>query len=81
LLHVPFSAPEWEELELASTAVRGVYSPLFGEVFHVMAHSYHIFEPGMDPGTYEWEWKVAAPWIGDGLPVVAGGGVVEIVDA
>jgi hypothetical protein len=71
---------EWEELELTSTAVRGVYAPLFGEVFHVMDHSYYIFEPGMDPGPYEWKWVIDAPWIPEG-PVVAGWGEVIIVDA
>jgi hypothetical protein len=70
---------EWEKLELTSTAVRGVYSPLAGEVFHVMAHAYHIFEPGMNPGTYEWKWVIDAPWIP--VPEVAGVGEVLIVDA
>jgi len=71
---------EWEELELTSTAVRGVYAPFFGEVFHVMDHTYYIFEPGMDLGAYEWKWLVDAPWIPEG-PVVAGSGEVIIVDA
>jgi hypothetical protein len=71
---------EWEELELTVTAVRGVYAPLFGEVFHVMAHSYYIFEPGMNLGNYEWEWEVWAPWFENG-PEVWGAGEVVIVDA
>jgi hypothetical protein len=71
---------EWEELELTSAAVRGVYAPLFGEVFHVMAHTYHIFEPGsVNPGAYEWKWVIDAPWIPG--PLVAGVGEVVIVDA
>jgi hypothetical protein len=53
----------WEELELSTTAVRGVYAPFFGEVFHVMAHDYYIFEPGMSVGSYEWKWVVDAPWL------------------
>jgi hypothetical protein len=69
---------EWEELELTSTAVRGVYAPFFGEVFHVMGHDYHIFEPGMNPGAYEWKWVIDAPWFPAPEIVV---GEVLIVDA
>jgi hypothetical protein len=72
------SGGEWEELELTSTAVRGVYAPFFGEVFHVMAHTYHIFEPGMNPGTYEWKWVANAPWFDEPEVEV---GQVRIVDA
>ena len=69
---------EWEELELTVTAIRGVYAPLFGEVFHVMGHTYHIFEPGMNPGAYEWKSVTDAPWFP--APEVEVGEVL-IVDA
>ena len=71
---------EWEELELTVTAIRGVYAPLFGEVFHIMGHTYHIFEPGMNPGAYEWQWVIDAPWLPGG-PEIAGEGEILIVDA
>ncbi len=54
---------DWTELSITKSTVRGVYAPLFGEVFDVMDHRYHIFAPGsVAPGMYQWKWVSTSPF-------------------
>jgi hypothetical protein len=69
---------DWTELPITKSTVRAVNSPLFGEVFHVMDHRYHIFEPGtVAPGMYEWKWVSTSPF----FPTSTVIGEIHIVDA
>jgi hypothetical protein len=68
----------WTELPITKSTVRGVNAPLFGDVFHVMDHRYHIFAPGSEaPGMYQWKWQQTSPFFPPGEVT----GEVLIVDA
>ena len=67
----------WTELSITKSTVRAVYSPRFGEVFDVMDHRYHVFEPGsVAPGMYEWKWMSTSPFFATETVI----GEVQIVD-
>ena len=68
---------DWTELSITKSTVRAVNAPLFGEVFDVMDHRYHIFEPGsFEPGMYEWKWVSTSPF----FPTETNIGKIHIVD-